>query len=653
MIATLSKTISSFLNFGKSRNQNPPTFYNISQSPLPPPTSWPSPNFLIRPITQSIAHIVSTFIMVLLILFSFVEDFYRSFMIAVTGKDPLPEVVASSLDGGKFVDGVNVHRVLRHPKPHWGMNGDDDQAFEDEDSATAVDDEGEEEEEEFDDDDEDEDVEGDGAGSREMDSEEERRVEFRFRKSKLNGGSNNSKLARRRNVNSSPSAASSSSTCSTSTSTTASPVKKTVSNVKSTGSRRRLHQQQQQQQQQQNEVFIESSSSQTVDDDEELVSSRVEDYCEKFGYSCVAYDAVTQDGFILVLHRVGRKDGVAPTRGPVILMHGLFQSSGVWITNGKESFAFYLVDQGYDVWMGNNRAVFERHLTLKTSDPRFWNWSLDELALYDVPTMLSTVRHHTKTEKVAFIGHSQGNAQMFLALHHNPALNSQLSVFVALAPAVYLGALLQSFPVSLLMNCPNKWHRRIFGVNAFLPIMTLVQKWFPPVVFMTLAYHMFHYLFGWTDTNWNRAKKNAYFQFTPRPQSSKSIHHWGQMGRTGVIQPFDPNLDSDESTFPTSASMTPPPPKRHHRFTASTDPSRSHVAHFDVSVVKCPLALYYGNKDTIVDGPELYQRCWDAKVNLVAVEEVAGFEHLDPLWSRDAKDKVWKRVDRMMRGLKV
>ncbi|KAJ3410640.1 hypothetical protein HDV05_003531 [Chytridiales sp. JEL 0842] len=350
----------------------------------------------------------------------------------------------------------------------------------------------------------------------------------------------------------------------------------------------------------------------------------IHDYCEHAGYGCEEYATVTEDGYVLFLQRLQGRDGKQPTKGPVLLMHGLFQSSGVYVTNGDDSFAFYLVDQGYDVWLGNNRCVVEQHVRLKPNQKEFWNWSLDELAKYDVPCIIDFVRNKTGYAKIAFIGHSQGNAQLFMALRFNPELSDKLSLFVALAPAVFLGPLLKRFPVSLLMNCPSKLYRTLFGVKAILPIMSLVQFRLPAVVFMTLAYHMFHYLFNWTDTNWDRRNKNHYFQFTPRPQSTKNIHHWAQMGRVGVIKPFDPIGNN-------------------------TQPIEDGKDDFDVSCIRCPLALYYGTQDTIIDGSKLYHACWVNGVNLYACEEIEYYEHMDCLWSMDARSRVWRRVVKVLR----
>jgi hypothetical protein len=80
------------------------------------------------------------------------------------------------------------------------------------------------------------------------------------------------------------------------------------------------------------------------------------------------------------------------------------------------------------------------HTSLSRSDPRFWDYNIRELALYDLPAIIEHVKKdsmfilstmkayetqkakltlHTTSagyETVAFVGHSQGNATMFVSL---------------------------------------------------------------------------------------------------------------------------------------------------------------------------------------------------------------------------------------------
>jgi len=64
-------------------------------------------------------------------------------------------------------------------------------------------------------------------------------------------------------------------------------------------------------------------------------------------YICEERHTITRDGFILTLQRV-RKPGIPvhELKDPVLLVHGLFQCSGVFICDESQSLAFYLADRG-------------------------------------------------------------------------------------------------------------------------------------------------------------------------------------------------------------------------------------------------------------------------------------------------------------------
>ena len=69
------------------------------------------------------------------------------------------------------------------------------------------------------------------------------------------------------------------------------------------------------------------------------------------------------------------------------------------------------------------------HGHVYTHSSEFWNWSLDELAKFDAPAMVNYILYSTKLTKLSYIGHSQGNAQMFLALSLDPSLSKKISLF--------------------------------------------------------------------------------------------------------------------------------------------------------------------------------------------------------------------------------
>jgi lysosomal acid lipase/cholesteryl ester hydrolase len=98
--------------------------------------------------------------------------------------------------------------------------------------------------------------------------------------------------------------------------------------------------------------------------DRVLKAKDFEDLCRIYGYIHEEHVVLTKDGYLLGLHRLpGRrgekreKPGTSTGKPVVYLHHGLLMNSEVWIclTNPERSLAFVLAEQGYDVWLGNNR----------------------------------------------------------------------------------------------------------------------------------------------------------------------------------------------------------------------------------------------------------------------------------------------------------
>ncbi|KAI8923746.1 Alpha/Beta hydrolase protein [Entophlyctis helioformis] len=367
-------------------------------------------------------------------------------------------------------------------------------------------------------------------------------------------------------------------------------------------------------------------------------------YIAFHGFDVQTHQVATSDGHVLELHRIVHRRSPPPcsqparsaarangasnhpnTKGPVLLIHGLFQSAGVFVSSGRSSLAFHLADAGFDVWLGNNRACTKLHVDHHPSSLAFWDWSLDDLATHDFPTMLEYVAVQTRHAQVSVIGHSQGNAQAFLALLINPKLCRRIRCLVALAPAVFLGPLLKSGPIRHLMSLSPRVYRVVFGVKEFLPIMHPVQAYFPAGVFASLGYHMFSYLFSWSDTNWDRQHKRVYFQFTPRPTSTKAILHWSQMARRGHLGVFD-------STLP-------------H---AHTDFSTPDILADRLGTISCPIVAFYGRKDLIVDGDRLERECRSQGIPLVYSECIESYEHMDVIWATTAPRRVFDKISAIL-----
>ena len=78
-------------------------------------------------------------------------------------------------------------------------------------------------------------------------------------------------------------------------------------------------------------------------------------------------------------------------------MHGFLSSSDSFIINDEnKALAFVLANRGYDVWLGNNRGNKhgKKHVLYTSKDIEFWNFSFEEMALYDLPAAFSYVSLH-------------------------------------------------------------------------------------------------------------------------------------------------------------------------------------------------------------------------------------------------------------------
>lgn len=96
------------------------------------------------------------------------------------------------------------------------------------------------------------------------------------------------------------------------------------------------------------------------------------------GYLLEQYSITTEDGYISQMFRIpGKKseEGKLIQKPVVLMVHGLMCNMNFWIANEVQlAPPFILVEQGFDVWLGNNRGnrYATNHTTLNTSEKEFW-----------------------------------------------------------------------------------------------------------------------------------------------------------------------------------------------------------------------------------------------------------------------------------------
>jgi pimeloyl-ACP methyl ester carboxylesterase len=114
---------------------------------------------------------------------------------------------------------------------------------------------------------------------------------------------------------------------------------------------------------------------------------------------------VTSDGT-----EVGITHHAAGGKGPVVLAPGYGNAARVFaLDTVPKSFADYLGDHGYDVWLFDYRASPD----LPSSHTQF---TVDDIAMRDWPAAIAEVRRETGADSVQALGHCIGGLTLFMAI---------------------------------------------------------------------------------------------------------------------------------------------------------------------------------------------------------------------------------------------
>ncbi|KAG5188367.1 lipase [Tribonema minus] len=345
---------------------------------------------------------------------------------------------------------------------------------------------------------------------------------------------------------------------------------------------------------------------------------------ESEGFKLEEHQTRTEDGFILVLHRIvplkpreTNGDDAAP---PVLVMHGLMQDSEALLAGGREhALGLWLASRGYDVFLGNNRGnrYSHKHLSWSPHDEAYWNFSIDELARYDVPALVGAVLGVTRAPRLAYVGFSQGSAQMFAALSADTALQARVALFAALSPAARAKGLSKSV-LTTLVQTNLRFINVLFGRRRMLPMTVMWQNILSRTQFVRAIDCAMWYLFSWSNSQVSHARKCQLYPHIYSFASVKCVVHWFQMIRSRRLAMFDD----------------------------TQDPAYAPVS-YDITLIRCPVAVMFGGRDLIVECESLSAEL----PNCVLSHCEDKYEHLDTMWADTAKDAIFPRLHALLRAL--
>lgn len=379
-------------------------------------------------------------------------------------------------------------------------------------------------------------------------------------------------------------------------------------------------------------VFIQVVHCHAVDPD---VFRNITQLITSKGYPCEDHSVTTSDDFILGIQRIphGVHGLVGNEPRPVVyLQHGLLCDSTLWVTNiVKDNLAFLLADAGFDVWLGNSRGntYSRRHKTLSPKNPKFWDWSWDEMAQYDIPAVIDYIINTTGQQQLYYIGHSQGTLIGFSAFSQNQQIAKKVKLFIALAPVAYLGH--TKTPLKILAHWPEQVYFEVFGDKDFLP-----SNWFFKLMALTackdkltlpICTNVLFLLCGYDYKNLNQSRLPVYVSHSPAGTSVKNMIHYSQAIQSGKYQNYDYGPGGNKQHY---GQATPP--------------------QYNVSNMRTPVVLYSAVNDWLADPKDVSYLKSQLHTRYNSTE-IAKWNHLDFAWGIDAGKILYSQLVQILKNL--
>lgn len=204
----------------------------------------------------------------------------------------------------------------------------------------------------------------------------------------------------------------------------------------------------------------------------------------KYGYKVEEHEVVTEDGYLITIFRLpGKGNGK-----PLMVLHGVIDSSDTWMLRGNTSIGFDLVNAGFDVWFGNYRGnrYGRKHMYLNPDrHAHFWNYSYHDTGYYDVAATIDYIIENTGESRVKALAQSQGTTVFYVLLSTRPEYNEKLEVLVSLAPVSYVHhASGSAVPILVPLILAFNGVLNLLGQHELLG-----EKSIPKVMLQFLCYH--------------------------------------------------------------------------------------------------------------------------------------------------------------------
>ena len=324
------------------------------------------------------------------------------------------------------------------------------------------------------------------------------------------------------------------------------------------------------------------------------------------GYSFEEHKIITEDGYILTAWRIPcllneSNSDLYKKRQPVILQHGLIDSSYTWLFLDKNhSLVFLLANNGFDVWLTNTRgnAVSFEHENNKEYDSskidsKYWNFSFHEMAIYDLPANVNYIKQKTGFDKVDYICHSQGGLIYFIMYTMNSEfIENNFNHFIS------LGTVITTFT--------SKSHLiKLGSLTKFPEIVDTLH------INNILCFNKFFY-----DTI------NQFCKFFNKPC-------WMQIYNSKRLAKYDYGSKKNLEIY---GNQTSP------------EYDLSKFIHYKVKSL-----LYTSDKDPFSNFDDLNHLTKYLNEKYVTIKRMNNYNHMDFLWSEDAMEDIYKPIIKFLK----
>lgn len=374
-------------------------------------------------------------------------------------------------------------------------------------------------------------------------------------------------------------------------------------------------------------------------DDNGDASKTVPDFVHEHGLNFEEHKVVTEDGYVLSLWRINRGKGA-----PLVLQHGVLDTAYTFLLAGPTRCpAFYFAKKGYDVWMPNSRGQtysLEHKKGYKWYLPfsKFWDFTFYDMARYDFSAIIEYVKKTTGSQKVSYVGHSQGTTTYILKASLDPEyIDKNINVFVALGPALYINPQ-NSRAADLVANKVRLFDWMYsFNFNYFWVLPEWVLKLTEPFCrsFPELYHGIVPFIGGETKRlNFDLRRWPSLCTKMPGGTSTKNLVHWLQIIRAGgKFQMFDYGATRNVEVY---GQETP--------------------KEYDLSGLKkinVPTLVVSGSNDALITD-ESVRKVMAALSNgkngqVLELIKLDDYAHMDFIWGKDCIKKLYPHVDRFIK----